>query len=68
MPGYLALVFDQWEIMLTVLIISVVTYLIVTHGLSRWGDFIWKKKIRSHDGDRDLLEAPVGLSLPRHAI
>ncbi|MBT2664907.1 poly-gamma-glutamate biosynthesis protein PgsC [Bacillus sp. ISL-4] len=35
-PGYLALVFDQWEIMLTVLIISVVTYLIVTHGLSRW--------------------------------
>ncbi|MEV5112374.1 poly-gamma-glutamate biosynthesis protein PgsC [Peribacillus frigoritolerans] len=35
-PGYLALVFDQWEIMLTILIISVVTYLIVTHGLSRW--------------------------------
>lgn len=35
-PGYLALVFDQWEIMLTISIISVVTYLIVTHGLSRW--------------------------------
>ncbi|KON70527.1 poly-gamma-glutamate biosynthesis protein PgsC [Peribacillus butanolivorans] len=35
-PGYLALVFDQWEIMLVILIISVVTYLIVTHGLSRW--------------------------------
>lgn len=35
-PGYLALVFDQWEIMLTILIISIVTYLIVTHGLSRW--------------------------------
>ena len=35
-PGYLALVFDQWEIMLAILIISVVTYLIVTHGLSRW--------------------------------
>ncbi|WHY12915.1 poly-gamma-glutamate biosynthesis protein PgsC [Peribacillus frigoritolerans] len=35
-PGYLALVFDQWEIMLTILIISVLTYLIVTHGLSRW--------------------------------
>jgi gamma-polyglutamate biosynthesis protein CapC len=35
-PGYLALVFDQWEIMLTILIIRVVTYLIVTHGLSRW--------------------------------
>lgn len=35
-PGYLALVFDQWEIMLTILIISVVTYLIVTHGISRW--------------------------------
>ncbi|MEY9868837.1 poly-gamma-glutamate biosynthesis protein PgsC/CapC [Peribacillus sp. B2I2] len=35
-PGYLALVFDQWEIMLTILIISVVTYFIVTHGLSRW--------------------------------
>ncbi|MBT2601717.1 poly-gamma-glutamate biosynthesis protein PgsC [Peribacillus frigoritolerans] len=35
-PGYLALVFDQWEIMLVILVISVVTYLIVTHGLSRW--------------------------------
>ncbi|KWW17422.1 MULTISPECIES: poly-gamma-glutamate biosynthesis protein PgsC [Bacillaceae] len=35
-PGYLALVFDQWEIMLVIMIISVVTYLIVTHGLSRW--------------------------------
>ena len=35
-PGYLALVFDQWEIMLVILSISIVTYLIVTHGLSRW--------------------------------
>ncbi|RRN74375.1 poly-gamma-glutamate biosynthesis protein PgsC [Peribacillus simplex] len=35
-PGYLALVFDQWEIMLVILVISVVTYLIVTHGLSRF--------------------------------
>ncbi|MGE7182400.1 poly-gamma-glutamate biosynthesis protein PgsC [Peribacillus sp. NPDC006672] len=35
-PGYLALVFDQWEIMLVILTISIVTYLIVTHGLSRW--------------------------------
>ncbi|MGE7878980.1 poly-gamma-glutamate biosynthesis protein PgsC [Peribacillus muralis] len=35
-PGYLALVFDQWEIMLVIMIISVVTYLIVTHGLSKW--------------------------------
>ncbi|WP_285765783.1 poly-gamma-glutamate biosynthesis protein PgsC [Peribacillus sp. SI8-4] len=35
-PGYLALVFDQWQIMLVIMIISVVTYLIVTHGLSRW--------------------------------
>ncbi|MGE1166008.1 poly-gamma-glutamate biosynthesis protein PgsC [Peribacillus simplex] len=35
-PGYLALVFDQWEIMLVILVISVVTYLIVTHGLSKW--------------------------------
>ncbi|MET1180310.1 MULTISPECIES: poly-gamma-glutamate biosynthesis protein PgsC [Bacillales] len=35
-PGYLALVFDQWEIMLVILSISIVTYLIVAHGLSRW--------------------------------
>ena len=35
-PGYLALVFDQWEIMLVIVTISVVTYLIVTHGISRW--------------------------------
>jgi poly-gamma-glutamate biosynthesis protein PgsC/CapC len=35
-PGYLALVFDQWQIMLVIVIISVVTYLIVTHGISRW--------------------------------
>ncbi|MCK1991980.1 poly-gamma-glutamate biosynthesis protein PgsC [Peribacillus muralis] len=35
-PGYLALVFDQWQIMLIIMIISIVTYLIVTHGLSRW--------------------------------
>ncbi|CAH0289698.1 Capsule biosynthesis protein CapC [Peribacillus sp. Bi96] len=35
-PGYLALVFDQVQIMLVIMIISVVTYLIVTHGLSRW--------------------------------
>ncbi|KQU24262.1 poly-gamma-glutamate biosynthesis protein PgsC [Bacillus sp. Leaf13] len=35
-PGYLALVFDQWQIMLIIVTISVVTYLIVTHGISRW--------------------------------
>ncbi|MGG4265053.1 poly-gamma-glutamate biosynthesis protein PgsC [Peribacillus simplex] len=35
-PGYLALVFDQWEIMLVILTVSIVTYFIVTHGLSRW--------------------------------
>lgn len=35
-PGYLALVFDQWQIMLVIVTISVVTYLIVTHGISRW--------------------------------
>ncbi|MGG0288026.1 poly-gamma-glutamate biosynthesis protein PgsC [Peribacillus butanolivorans] len=35
-PGYLALVFDQWQIMLVIITISVVTYLIVTHGISRW--------------------------------
>ncbi|MGW6298216.1 poly-gamma-glutamate biosynthesis protein PgsC [Peribacillus butanolivorans] len=35
-PGYLALVFDQWQIMLVIATISVVTYLIVTHGISRW--------------------------------
>ena len=35
-PGYLALVFDQWEVMLVILIVSVLTYFIVTHGLSRW--------------------------------
>ena len=35
-PGYLALVFDQWQIMLIILAISILTYFIVAHGLSRW--------------------------------
>jgi gamma-polyglutamate biosynthesis protein CapC len=35
-PGYLALVFDQPAFMLVVFLISILTYLIVAHGVSRW--------------------------------
>ena len=35
-PGYLALVFDQWQVMLVIIIVSILTYFIVAHGLSRW--------------------------------
>ncbi|SDH44032.1 poly-gamma-glutamate biosynthesis protein PgsC [Alteribacillus bidgolensis] len=35
-PGYLALVFDQPVFLLTIFIISLVTYLIVTFGLSKF--------------------------------
>ncbi|MBF7018117.1 MULTISPECIES: poly-gamma-glutamate biosynthesis protein PgsC [Staphylococcus] len=34
-PGYLALVFDQPVMLLSVLIISCLTYFIVTHGISK---------------------------------
>ena len=36
MPGYLALIFDQPIMLLAVLIISCLTYFIVTFGISRW--------------------------------
>lgn len=35
-PGYLALIFDQPVMLLSVLIISCLTYFIVNHGVSRW--------------------------------
>ncbi|KMY54117.1 capsular biosynthesis protein [Bacillus sp. FJAT-27231] len=35
-PGYLALVFNQPTFMLVVFLISILTYLIVTHGVARW--------------------------------
>ena len=35
-PGYLALVFNQPVFMIVVFLISILTYLIVTHGVSRW--------------------------------
>ncbi|EWG09938.1 MULTISPECIES: poly-gamma-glutamate biosynthesis protein PgsC [Bacillaceae] len=35
-PGYLALVFNQPVFMIVVLLISILTYLIVTHGIGRW--------------------------------
>lgn len=35
-PGYLALVFNQPVFMVVVLLISILTYLIVTHGIGRW--------------------------------
>lgn len=35
-PGYLALIFDQPIMLLSVLIISCLTYFIVSNGLSKW--------------------------------
>lgn len=35
-PGYLALVFDQWIFMTVVIFISFITYLIVTYGVARF--------------------------------
>jgi gamma-polyglutamate biosynthesis protein CapC len=35
-PGYLALVFNQLDLILVVLLISILTYLFVTYGISRW--------------------------------
>ena len=35
-PGYLALIFDQPIMLLSVLVISCLTYFIVTFGISRW--------------------------------
>ena len=35
-PGYLALIFDQPIMLLSVLIISCITYFIVNHGISRF--------------------------------
>ncbi|MFB5664406.1 poly-gamma-glutamate biosynthesis protein PgsC/CapC, partial [Alteribacillus sp. HJP-4] len=35
-PGYLALVFDQPVFLLTIFLISLITYLIVTFGLTKF--------------------------------
>ena len=35
-PGYLALVFDQWRFLLVIILISVITYLIVQFGVTRF--------------------------------
>lgn len=35
-PGYLALIFDQKIMLLSVLIISCLTYFIVSNGISKW--------------------------------
>ena len=35
-PGYLALIFDQPTMLLSVLIISCLTYFIVSNGISKW--------------------------------
>lgn len=35
-PGYLALIFDQFIFILMIIIISLLTYLIVKFGISRW--------------------------------
>lgn len=35
-PGYLALIFDQWRFMLVVIFISIITYLIVQFTLTRF--------------------------------
>ena len=35
-PGYLALIFDQPIMLLSVLVISCLTFFIVTYGISRW--------------------------------
>lgn len=35
-PGYLALVFDQWRFLLIIIFISVITYLIVQFGVTRF--------------------------------
>lgn len=35
-PGYLALVFDQWRFLLVIIFISVITYLIVQFGVTRF--------------------------------
>lgn len=35
-PGYLALVFDQWRFLLVIIFISLITYLIVQFGVTRF--------------------------------
>jgi len=35
-PGYLALVFDQWRFLLVIIFISIITYLIVQFGVTRF--------------------------------
>lgn len=35
-PGYLALVFDQWRFLLIIIFISIITYLIVQFGVTRF--------------------------------
>src|SRR5699024_687350 len=35
-PGYLALVFDQWRFLLVIIFISIITYLFVQFGVTRF--------------------------------
>ncbi len=46
-PGYLALVFNQPVFMAVVLLISILTYLIVVHGISRWVILYGRRKFAS---------------------
>lgn len=43
-PGYLALIFDQPIMLLSVLIISCLTYFIVSNGISKWVILYGRKK------------------------
>jgi len=43
-PGYLALIFDQPIMLLSVLIISCLTYFIVSNGISKWVNLYGRRK------------------------
>ncbi|AIR82419.1 poly-gamma-glutamate biosynthesis protein PgsC [Staphylococcus epidermidis] len=46
-PGYLALIFDQPIMLLSVLIISCLTYFIVSNGISKWVILYGRRKFAS---------------------
>ena len=43
-PGYLALIFDEPIMLLSVLVISCLTYFIVTFGISKWSFYMVDEK------------------------
>lgn len=56
-PGYLALVFNQPIFMLVVLLISILTYVIVVHGVSRYMILYGRRKFAA------MLITGIGLKL-----